>query len=643
MTLKTSFFDRTIFTKTVKRFWPLWVGYLAIWLLILPISLHENYRWNETVTVAQVQRYIFDFCTGASVATFLMAPVSAMAVFSHLYNDRSCGAYACMPLKRETTYTSVMLAGLVPLLVATFVTFLATMWAEFALGVVEWRAALSWLAVTAMDTVTFYGFAVLCAQLTGNTLIAPALYVVLSFTAIVVNLILAAIFELFLYGYSSYDTTFAMYLTPVVKLWEESQYVQHEVMTTAEGYTKAISHRFDGWDTVIAYCISGLAFLAVSLLLYRTRRMESAGDVVAMKKLRPVFKYALAAGCALVLGIAATGLFYNDVYATVMGIPIAGGMCLCMLAGGFVGYFGAEMLNRKNFRVFDSKSTWIGFACFAVAVSIGIGVLAFDLTGFERRTPRAENIQSATIHYAGYNVIFEGAEVEELIALHEKILATNNAATPLDDDWDGSRWFSLHYITKRGRLIQREYQVPLCNKTKDFYRAAEDLFNSPAARKERGFGDKNLTPAWFEYCEISYYKDDNHQTIALTKEEAYEFYRTCIEPDLTDGTLERCWILEDSPYRTTEYNNVHINMNIRSPYLNEDGHYGDSDYLYLAPTTESARVNAWLTARGVELSIRDLESGKKIYKDLGTITSFPEMSSIELTAEVAKELAAGSF
>ena len=33
----TSFFNRALFRKNLQRFWPLWLGYVLIWLLLLPL------------------------------------------------------------------------------------------------------------------------------------------------------------------------------------------------------------------------------------------------------------------------------------------------------------------------------------------------------------------------------------------------------------------------------------------------------------------------------------------------------------------------------------------------------------------------------------------------------------------------------
>ena len=35
----TSFFNRALFRKNLQRFWPLWLGYVLIWLLLLPLPL----------------------------------------------------------------------------------------------------------------------------------------------------------------------------------------------------------------------------------------------------------------------------------------------------------------------------------------------------------------------------------------------------------------------------------------------------------------------------------------------------------------------------------------------------------------------------------------------------------------------------
>ena len=49
----TSFFNRALFRKNLQRFWPLWLGYVLIWLLLLPLPLlNELADYHGVPTVA---------------------------------------------------------------------------------------------------------------------------------------------------------------------------------------------------------------------------------------------------------------------------------------------------------------------------------------------------------------------------------------------------------------------------------------------------------------------------------------------------------------------------------------------------------------------------------------------------------------
>lgn len=44
MRSKTSFFNPTLFGKNVTRFWPLWVLYTVIWVIVLPLPALNELR-----------------------------------------------------------------------------------------------------------------------------------------------------------------------------------------------------------------------------------------------------------------------------------------------------------------------------------------------------------------------------------------------------------------------------------------------------------------------------------------------------------------------------------------------------------------------------------------------------------------------
>lgn len=47
MKSKTSFFNKTVFEKNIKLFWPLWALYMIILLLMGPLSMWSRYRTAE--------------------------------------------------------------------------------------------------------------------------------------------------------------------------------------------------------------------------------------------------------------------------------------------------------------------------------------------------------------------------------------------------------------------------------------------------------------------------------------------------------------------------------------------------------------------------------------------------------------------
>jgi len=620
MTLKTSCFNRTIFVKALRRFWPLWTAYLVIWLMSLPLSLYSNLQWERILEPVQMQRSILEQVIPTVVFSFFAAPMAALAAFSHLYQDRSCGVYASLPVSRSSMFISSALAGIVPLLCANVVVFAATIGVEAALGALEWTAALSWLGAASLSLVAFYGFAVLCAQLTGHMLVMPLVYGVLNFTALGIQAVIYYFMQLLLFGFLEGGLS-ASWLTPLIMLIRRVGYEPASFFTTAEGYKDVLTVHLYGWGTLGIYAAAGAACMAVSLPLFRRRRMESAGDVVAILPLRPVFKYCLAFGCALILGIIGTGLFYQN--NTVLGLSVPVGMYLFLLGGGFVGFFAAEMLNRKTFRVFAEG--WKGFTVFALALALGVCILAFDLTGYERRVPSARRVEYVSLFVSGRGgrsvATEDPADVLELhkkiVSLQEAIEATENADGPYDYNTCSVQ---LYYDLKGGGVLNRSYYIPIIEETQELADALEDYFNSPAARAEKGFTQKELTPDWFNYCTIY---GGVMEDIALSKTEAWDFYTNYLLPDMQEGKISRFWLHDESPYAQEEYR-CYIDLSIQDPRSTEYSYRSESyENLHLTVCTDSTRVLQWLSDRGVTPMLQNQDELDEKY---GVTTSFPEGS-----------------
>ena len=461
MPSKTSFFNPMIFGKNVRRFWPLWGLYLAAWCL-MPLIIVTNGRYldrldfrESLLTVAMI---------GGPVGGAIVAVLMAMLVWGFLYNTRSAHGMACLPVKREALFLSEMLSGIVPLLAANLVVAVLTALAGLSARALDFGAVAEWFAIVSLTLLFFYGFATLCAQLTGHIVVLPLVYGVLNFVFVGAEFLLRAVFSNFVYGMYETElepeTMVTRFFSPLIGYFTSMDLDYTRAPETGE----KLAVRFTGWNTVIVYALVGVVMLAAALLLFRRRKIETASEVVAVKALRPVFRWCMAFGCALLLSVLLYAIFltsgrYHRDAAFVW-------MLVFLALGALLGWFIAEMLMKKSFRVFRAKQ-WAGFGvCCAVIVAMMLG-MRLDLFGYEKRVPEAEQIESVRIQANGQTAWLSSPEDIELARqLHREIIADkswNNSygGYVYDRDGEAAGWIQcrINYRLKNGAGISRSYQL----------------------------------------------------------------------------------------------------------------------------------------------------------------------------------------
>ena len=145
----TSFFNVTVWKKTVLRFWPIWAVGLVFWVLALPAQgmmalqrqLENGGDWLLSLS-ASVDGLGGDTALSFAVVFGLLA---AMAVCSHLYSSRSANFMGALPVRREGLFVSHYTAGLSMLLLPNIVVFLLTLLVEALGGAVMWPPLMFWL------------------------------------------------------------------------------------------------------------------------------------------------------------------------------------------------------------------------------------------------------------------------------------------------------------------------------------------------------------------------------------------------------------------------------------------------------------------------------------------------------------------
>ena len=627
MKSKTSYFNRTLFLNLLKRYWPIFAGYLVVWLIILPIALTNTIQYSQKtleysndirILVAAIGNQILTVgLYGGVIMSGVFGILIAMAAFSSLYNARSVSMMCSLPVKREGLFLSVFTAGLAAMFVINIIVFLITLAVEAGFGIMALGSgyALQWLAMVCMLNLFFFGFATLVASFTGHILVLPIVYIVLNFTMYVVEMITRTAMSMFIYGINVSNSYALVSLSPPVKLLEHSNIFG--ILEYPENYNSSlIGYSYEGWTALAIYAAVGIVFAAMAMLMIKHRRMETAGDVVAARPLKPIFKYCLSYGCALVIGI----IIYKSAFsnATIYGVESMLFMLLFMLFGAFVGYFAAEMLMQKTLHVFSGRN-WIGIGITAVIISALMFCGEFDVFGLEKKLPDASEVQDVSIICSSEIVLFEQPEnIAAAIKLQGDIISHKDANEKYTGNYNAAvNYVSITYTFKNKKTLTREYNI-YSDASDDIY-SLNNLMNVPEAvdyRKELSVpvNSETIVGAYISYFDKH---EKTYKNISMSPEETYKLYTDCILPDIDDGVLGKIWLVIDDSYLNTVYDCT-IDFTVEKRIKENDY---KNDYFYTTLTINSERTIKWvvdnygivLCTKGESNTILSNQSDAKAY------------------------------
>ncbi|NLC73323.1 MAG: ABC transporter permease [Ruminococcaceae bacterium] len=596
MKSKTSFFNKAVFNKTVKRFWPVWAVYLFIWLLITVPALVGFIQNSQTATPHYSFEYetliVNMFKTGATlvgaVMAFVFAALSAMLVYGSLYNSSSADALGSLPLKRSSIFISLTAAALVPLFIANLIVFLTCLTIEAAYGFLMIESLLIWLAAVTLMNIGFFGIAAICAQFTGNILIFPAFYLIANFFAVVVetfvNLFLTAVY----YGFLAPDKPKTIAFSPIVNILNLS-FIGTNLAEPFAERNKYIMY-------LLIFAAVGIVFIVVSALLFRKRRLESAGDTVAVKALYPIFKYALSFGSALVIGMGVYSVAFGRF--SINGFAKIFALCLCTCLSACIAYCVAEILLTKNRKSLRVKKTWRNILSVCAVCLIIVVSLSLDVFGFQRRLPAKDEIEKVTVAYLQWNSTLTEEDSIELARVAHKEILEEYAEKGQSSD-PGMMSFRIIYSLKNGRTEIRKYMVSQDNKR--LIIPIMDVLNSEEATRERIAIGKPGRGAVILEAEISYgvtEKNENGESVVVyynksfSASEAKDLYENYIKKDAEHENIGKV-------QKATNYNcTISILYRWYSP-ADRTGKDFEVQRIELSPDTGSEYTLKWLKEHGI--------------------------------------------
>ena len=521
----TSFFDKTTARSDLRRHWPIAFIYTCVWLVGLPVNLWSSSMWmpEEMTPALRAAQIIIGSYPTLAGALFVFGCVLAMALMGYLMSPRAVGLLHALPVRRGTLLATHTLVGWLMLNVPALLAVLVSIPVQAYYGGVAWGALGAWLLVHCGLSLFFLALGLLCAMVTGWLLAIPAIYAVVNFAVIAAAGLVRTLCSLFCYGYAG-DDDFApviYWLTPVVNLVKRFGTCGVE-RSDAAPYPWQVQFPADVVHAVGIYTAAGAALLALTYLLYRRRKSESAADPAAFPWMRPVFRYGtgLLGGLALGLGLYQLVLGWRMESETGRWV----GLLVSTVLMGALCYYAAEMLVRKSLRVLRRSLPGAGLVC--VLLALVCAGARFDVFGYAARVPDVSAVTQVQLRGSlGLSAVncTEPETIETVIALHREIITLR----PDEDDPENSAYITLRYTLTDGSTLTRAYQLNPAGELED---ALETVFNTGEVR-EKSLITSRHTGSWRGgYLSL----DRTGDAMQLTAAQAGEIYGALLR-DIAQG------------------------------------------------------------------------------------------------------------
>ncbi len=434
-----SFFNATVLKKDLTRFAPVWILYTVINFLI--------FLFNGLGSPGEVARNVANLFEISAVINCIYALIIVLTVFGDLFQFRMVGVLHSMPLRREGWFlshtVSCLMMGLLPNALLTLA-MLPRLYSYCAV------LPLLWFAVSSLEFLFFFGLAVFSCQLAGNRIGTAFVYGIANFACLLVYVLVDVLYIPMLYGITLNLESFAT-VCPVVWLSTNSFILHHfDYATktfTLQGYQAAL------WWYLAAFSLIGVGLWSGALLLFRKRRMEAAGDFIAIRSLSPLY---------MVMHILLCAAFFN-LLSSIFGYSIPQ---VLFGVGAAVGYFTGLMFLNRTVRVFSRKSI-LAFLILAAILTGSVFFVASDPLGRVSYVPEPEEVASVTIGTETHNP----EVIAQVTKLHEALIDDRGT----DEDWHWNM-ISISYQLKSGKTLYRTYRFPTTGQT---YMQAKSVLSRP--------------------------------------------------------------------------------------------------------------------------------------------------------------------
>lgn len=303
----------------------------------LPALLIIN-NYNNFSMQNGLLRDIYETLTMGTSFTFfivcLIGTITGTISFSYLFSTKAVIFYHSMPHKRETIFTSKIISGIISIILPVLTVCVINMIIYLATGFFN-DVNFKYYLISYLDIILMYVFvfsvSAFAASLSSNVF---AQYLVIGFIYLVypvTSLVIMGFVEGFTNTFEFMPHLFEkpQYLFPPMELLSNISFDFKDIFLTR--------FEINVWLCVYTLVVS-LAFLIVSVLIYRKRKTENTNKFVAFNFLKAFLKYYITACISVGVSI----LFFMITKASVFGAIIG------LVIGSFIVFNVLEAIFEKS-------------------------------------------------------------------------------------------------------------------------------------------------------------------------------------------------------------------------------------------------------------------------------------------------------
>ncbi len=504
MKSKMSFFNKGLISSNLKRYSWVSVIWSVLLFLALPLSMMTfEIPTNTDALTSQVANDAYSTMMhrfGGDFANLMLVsfPVLiGMLVFRYLHSQKSSTVMHGLPFTRLRLFANSLISALIliliPLILNTVIIFIIK--ASMPIGnFLDTSVIFTWLLNSVCICFCIFSLSVFVGMFTGNLIAHIVFTYIVHFLPLMLYVSINEILAMLVHGY--HESMVPDWLTsfPMMRI-----------------FSNCI-------DLNLYYIIFGIILFVLAFIVYRKRPNESGGDIVSFRFMRPVFKYGVTF-CAAIFGY----LFFS-------GITGRNQMSIIALVFVVIGYALAQMLISKSWRFYHA---WKGLLASVIIWSLIWCAIEYDVTGFEKRVPITDTIESITVESGlpamdNTDIIISNKDdILNLRNMHEAL--TENETNEYD------AFLKFTYKLSNGKTMSRAYKYALG----DYETYLKPLFYSESVR-EQGMGILKVHAEDIVDMSIHTYKPEQYgyKTKRISDKEQIESFLDAYKYDLRNISYE---------------------------------------------------------------------------------------------------------